>query len=92
MTTERASVTELQREVAEVWAQVLQIGTPSPDDNFVDLGGHSILAVRVLFELRERLGAAPALAELFDAEDLAEFAARVERAVTESRVASETVR
>lgn len=76
---------ELRRLVATTWADILQIDEPSPGDNFVDLGGHSILAVRVLFELREKLAVSLSLSQLFGSENLEEFTRRVAVAINESR-------
>ena len=50
--------TQLEKELAEVCAQVLgledqQVGV---HDNFFDLGGHSLLGTRLVFLLREKYG------------------------------------
>ena len=47
------SVTAL---IAEIWCDVLKVPTVGMDDNFFDLGGHSMLIVHVLNQLREKLG------------------------------------
>ncbi|MFI6321740.1 amino acid adenylation domain-containing protein [Nonomuraea sp. NPDC050556] len=45
--------TEIEREIAEIWAEVLGIATLGIDDDFFDLGGHSLLATRVVAKLRK---------------------------------------
>ncbi len=45
-----ASAIEL--DIAKVWQQVLQLAQPSMDDNFFDLGGHSLSLARVHQQLR----------------------------------------
>ncbi|HZM77671.1 MAG TPA: amino acid adenylation domain-containing protein [Candidatus Limnocylindrales bacterium] len=41
--------------VSEVWAEVLGIPVPGLDENFFDLGGHSLLGIKVVTRLRKRL-------------------------------------
>ncbi|HVR98950.1 MAG TPA: amino acid adenylation domain-containing protein, partial [Thermoanaerobaculia bacterium] len=46
--------TEAEEAVAAVWSEVLQRPDVGADDNFFDLGGHSLLLVQVHERLRER--------------------------------------
>ncbi|MDC0749710.1 non-ribosomal peptide synthetase [Polyangium mundeleinium] len=46
---------ELEQAIAAIWRQVLQTTRIGRDDNFFDLGGNSLLAMRVYAELREQL-------------------------------------
>ncbi len=48
-------LTPLQRSLRDVWAKLLNLPTTSIAlaDNFFDLGGHSILATRLVFEVRK---------------------------------------
>ncbi|HSU14835.1 amino acid adenylation domain-containing protein, partial [Longimicrobium sp.] len=50
----RTAETELEARVAAVWAEVLGVNEVGVEDNFFDLGGHSLLLVR----LQARLAAA----------------------------------
>ncbi|GAJ80905.1 hypothetical protein NBRGN_032_00440 [Nocardia brasiliensis NBRC 14402] len=61
-----APSTELERVVAEVWAQVLdrEVGL---GQNFFDLGGHSLAVARVRGLLERRLGIELAMTDLFAA-------------------------
>jgi natural product biosynthesis luciferase-like monooxygenase protein len=42
--------------IAAVWEEVLAVQRPGANDNFFDLGGHSLNVVQVQGKLRERLG------------------------------------
>lgn len=42
--------------VAAVWREVFGVPRVEPTDNFFDLGGHSMLAVRTASRLRTELG------------------------------------
>jgi len=45
---------EMERTVAEVWQELFQLDQVGMDDNFFDLGGHSILLLQAHARLRER--------------------------------------
>lgn len=47
--------TEVERIVAEVWCELLGIPRVGLTDNFFEIGGHSLLAIRATARLRERL-------------------------------------
>jgi acyl-coenzyme A synthetase/AMP-(fatty) acid ligase len=48
--------TPMQQLVAEVWANALGIEGVGLDDNFFDLGGHSLLSMEVIRTLHQRTG------------------------------------
>jgi acyl carrier protein len=50
--------------VAEIWREVLG-AEPSLDDNFFDLGGHSLLLLRVHRRVQEAFGVELPLTEMF---------------------------
>lgn len=50
----RAPVTGTQRELADAWCVVLRLDRVGLDDNFFDIGGHSLLLAAVQRELAER--------------------------------------
>lgn len=56
---------ELEREVMAVWKETLGVDDLSVDDNFFDIGGHSLLVVRMHRRLKERLEAHIALTDLY---------------------------
>jgi amino acid adenylation domain-containing protein len=49
----RAPRTDVEQVVAKVWAEVLGIDDISLDDNFFDLGGHSLLVLQVTARLQD---------------------------------------
>ncbi|MEU8386366.1 non-ribosomal peptide synthetase, partial [Streptosporangium sp. NPDC048865] len=65
----------LETALAGVWARVLDLPRVGRHDNFFALGGSSLLAARVLGEVREAAGAELSLGALFETADLAELAA-----------------
>ncbi|MFI6477254.1 amino acid adenylation domain-containing protein [Nonomuraea sp. NPDC050663] len=57
--------TELERAVAEVWAEVLGLERVGAHDDFFDLGGHSLLAAQVVARLKRRLPRPVTILDLF---------------------------
>jgi acyl carrier protein len=56
---------DLERTVASIWQEVLQVPRVGVDQNFFDLGGHSLLTVRVLGRLRETTGQSLPITDMF---------------------------
>ena len=56
---------ETERTVAAIWRDCLNVKEVGVDDNFFDLGGHSLLLVKVHGRLREELKADLSLVDLF---------------------------
>ncbi|MBH3421853.1 non-ribosomal peptide synthetase [Pseudomonas gessardii] len=70
--------TDVQREVATIWQQVLEVEQVGLNDSFFQLGGHSLLATLVVTRISERLGDQVPLKELFAADTLEQFCDRIE--------------
>ena len=68
----------LQRALLEVWQQVLERDDIGIHDNFFDMGGHSILAVRLTQQVTTALGQPCPLALLFHSPTVAELGAALE--------------
>ena len=51
-----APVSELERQVAAIWAQVLTVERVGLNDHFFELGGHSLLAVNAVSRMALELG------------------------------------
>ena len=66
--------TDLEKEIAGIWAEILKVERVGISDNFFDLGGHSLLATRLIFQLREHFHVDVPLRALFEAPTIAAFA------------------
>jgi hypothetical protein len=77
-----APSSETERAVAAVWQEVLGVGEVSADDNFFDLGGHSLLLVQVHERLAKRFPeqALPIL-DLFEYPTVRSLSGRLSQAV-----------
>ena len=67
---------ETLRTLAGLWAEVLGVKTVAPDDNFFALGGHSLMAVKLISAIQERMGVGDELklADILESPTLAAFA------------------
>jgi acyl carrier protein len=71
--------TPLERELAEIWAGLLNIPSLGVHDNFFELGGHSLLAVQLLSRVRQLYGVDLSLEVVYSGEfTVAELAKAVE--------------
>lgn len=57
---------ELERKIADVWSDVLQVSSAGIYDNFFDVGGHSLLMVKVHDQLRAIIDVDLPLIKLFE--------------------------
>jgi len=73
----RPPETEAEAVLCELFAEVLGVPEVGVDSDFFALGGHSLLAVRLSVRVRERLGAALAVRDLFDAPTPAQAVSRL---------------
>ncbi|MBR1240318.1 amino acid adenylation domain-containing protein [Bradyrhizobium sp. AUGA SZCCT0274] len=64
--------------VARVWGEVLHLDAVGVDEDFFALGGHSILASRVIAKLGHQTGGSLTLGDLFEAPTVRQLAARLE--------------
>ncbi|WP_394541492.1 amino acid adenylation domain-containing protein [Lysobacter enzymogenes] len=76
---------EIEQTIAAVWQELLQVDRVGRQDGFFELGGSSLLAVRVLSALNERLSVRVDLAALFKHPTFADFAKHVLMALIEQQ-------
>ncbi|RJL21434.1 non-ribosomal peptide synthetase/MFS transporter [Bailinhaonella thermotolerans] len=82
--------TEVEREIAAIWTEVLGIETLGVDDDFFDLGGHSLLATQVIAKMRRitaETGRQVSVMDLFQSPTIRQLAALVSAGPGEERPA-----
>jgi FkbH-like protein len=73
--------TATERQLAEIWADLLHAPSISASDNFFDLGGHSLLAVLLLGRVHETFGVELSIDDVYSAAvTLSDLAQRIELA------------
>ncbi len=53
---DQAPATDLEKRIAAIWTGALGIDTPSIQDDFFEVGGHSLIAVQVMTQLEQETG------------------------------------
>lgn len=72
------TLTRVESAVADIWRDLFGIEQVGKDDEFFDLGGNSLAAVRMFAQLRKQFPVTLPLASLFESSSLAGFSALVE--------------
>ncbi|MFF3504787.1 amino acid adenylation domain-containing protein [Streptomyces sp. NPDC003247] len=87
----RPPATAREETLTRLFAEVLGVERVGPDDAFFDLGGTSLLAVRLVARVREECGAELTIGSLFEAPTPAALAVRVDAAGPAARDALDVV-
>jgi hypothetical protein len=83
-----ALMTPTQRNVAALWREVLHIDRVGLHQNFFDVGGHSLLLVRLQVALKAAFGQEISILELFQRTTVA---AQAERLASPTRTAGDVL-
>lgn len=74
-----APVTDTEQKLERIWCEVLSRARVGRNDHFFDLGGNSLLALRLTAAIRRELSVELPLVQLFAAPTLGELAVEVDR-------------
>ena len=65
---------DMERQIAEIWREIFKCEEISVQDNFFDLGGYSLLAVRLFHAIEQTVGVRIALSHILEAPTIAQQA------------------
>jgi thioesterase domain-containing protein/acyl carrier protein len=77
--------TELEIKLAQIWCDVLKIKRIGTDENFFEIGGHSMIAVTLMIKIEKELGTRLPLATLFDHSNIRDMANFLEQKLEPAR-------
>ncbi|GAA2988596.1 amino acid adenylation domain-containing protein [Streptosporangium longisporum] len=75
-----APQTDTEQTIAEIWAEVLKLKRVAREDDFLEIGGHSLVAAQVITRVRETFEVNVLIRVLFENPVLADFAEAVDAA------------
>jgi acyl carrier protein len=83
--TYRAPQTARQEILCSLFAEVLGVSRVGLDDSFFDLHGESLMAMRLISSIQDRLSIELLVSDIFDAPTVAELDQQVEKALQQSQ-------
>ena len=81
-----APTTPVEEIIADVWSEIMKTDPPGINDDFLDAGGDSTLAVQIIARVRDTLGVNVTLLSFFDSPTVAGLAHVVEQEMAEEPV------
>jgi len=88
----RAPDTDLEKTVASIFHEVLGLNRIGVNDSFFDVGGHSLLAVRALSRVRDKLSVEIPLSCMFEEPTICGIAKAIMNGATEDGAAAGPIR
>ncbi|GAA3414324.1 amino acid adenylation domain-containing protein [Streptosporangium vulgare] len=79
-----APQTETEQTIAAIWAEVLKLKRIAREDDFLEIGGHSLVAAQVITQVRETFTVNVPIRVLFENPVLADFAEAVDAAIAKA--------
>ncbi|MBV9110121.1 MAG: hypothetical protein JO306_11990 [Gemmatimonadetes bacterium] len=87
--TDEAPASELETKLIEIWEDVLEMDGIGPTQSFFELGGNSILALRLVAQVNRRVGSSLAVATLFSGATVRHMADAVEQQLRPASASAE---
>lgn len=66
---------DVEQQLTAIWERVLEVRPVGRNDNFFDLGGHSLTGIRLFVQIERRFGRKLSLGSLFQAPTIAQLGA-----------------
>jgi amino acid adenylation domain-containing protein len=79
--------TETERGLAEIWKELLKVEEVGVEQNFFEMGGHSLLVLQVMARIRRRFGLELAVRTVFEEPTIRGLAVAVEKAEAQGQKA-----
>jgi amino acid adenylation domain-containing protein len=77
-----APETEFEIILSEIWSEVLQIEKPGVNDNFLELGGNSLAAIRITSRVNNAFDLALPVNTVFENPNISQLAGHIEKSIS----------
>jgi amino acid adenylation domain-containing protein len=75
--------TPVEQDLADIWSELLGVRQLAVNDNFFDLGGHSLIATQIAARIRDLYGVDLSLRKFFEAPTIADLASAIVHVLAE---------
>ncbi len=79
--TYEAPCNEVEKKIAEIWSNILNVSPISRNDSFFELGGNSITAIQTISRIRKELNVVISFSDFYSSKDLIELCSYVYKSV-----------
>jgi amino acid adenylation domain-containing protein/FkbH-like protein len=79
------AATKTEKELCQIWQKLLRLGSVGIEDNFFDLGGNSLLAVRLFSEIEKQLKVKLPLVTVFQSPTVKQLAKAIDQQSSRSQ-------
>ncbi|HTE28647.1 amino acid adenylation domain-containing protein [Flavitalea sp.] len=77
-----APETEFEKMLSEIWSEVLQIGKPGVHDNFLEIGGNSLAAIRITSRVNNAFDLELPVNIVFESSTISQLADHIEKSIS----------
>lgn len=84
--------TETEKKLAELWRKILNVDEVGIQDNFFEIGGHSLLVAQLAYHIRQLFNYKLSFVQFFSNPTIAVLASLIERKVVKDNVINTTLR
>ena len=76
--------TELEKIIAGIWSDILKVEIKSINDNFFDLGGHSLSSIQLICQIQKKIGVSVPMKKFLDSPTIASLSEKIKSELRES--------
>lgn len=80
------ATTAIERRVADIWREILDVARVGRNDDFFEIGGNSLVGMRAVLRIREAFGDGVEIRHLYEAPTVSELAKVIEQLQTAQQI------
>lgn len=79
----KTSLDDIEERIAEIWYDILKTNKIDINDNFFDLGGHSLSSIQLICQIQKNFGISIPMQKFLDSPTIASLASKIKSEVSE---------